>query len=185
VVQREAHVRPEGWQFALYTADRFRLAPGVTAEVAVRWDRQDWAPGDDQLSPRLNLVWETAHLGTVRAGWGSFAQSQAIYELQAEDGVTSFFPAQSAEHLLLAWERTSTSGLTTRVEAYRKIMTDLRPHYENLFEPYDLFPEGERTDTIGPDCAEAQRHRARTQGPLSRPGGVEAGAGGGRRSHRR
>jgi hypothetical protein len=169
VVQREAHVRPEGWQFALYTADRFRLAPGVTAEVAVRWDRQDWAPGDDQLSPRLNLVWETAHLGTVRAGWGSFAQSQAIYELQVEDGVTSFFPAQSAEHFVLAWERTFTSGLTTRVEAYRKIMTDLRPHYENLFEPYDLFPEGEADRIrLAPDRAEARGLELVLKGPLSR-----------------
>ena len=157
VVALDEHVRPEGWQAAVYTADRFRLAPGVTAELGVRWDRQTWTSGDDQLSPRLNVVWETGRLGTVRVAWGAFSQPQAIYELQVEDGVDTFFPAQSTEQTVVAWERTFNPGLAMRVEAYRKTMTELRPRFENLFRTYDLFPEGEPDRVeVAPDRAEAR-----------------------------
>ncbi len=158
VVARDEHVRPEGWQTALYTADRFRLAPGVTAELGLRWDRQAWTPGDDQLSPRLNLVWETGRLGTVRVAWGVFSQPQAIYELQVADGVDTFFPAQSAEQTVVAWERAFSNGLAMRVEAYSKTMSDLRPRFENLFRTYDLYPEGE------PDRVEVAPERAEARG---------------------
>ena len=157
VVTRDAQLRPDGWQAALYTADRFRLAPGVTAELGVRWDRQTWTPGEDQLSPRLNLVWETGRLGTVRVAWGAFSQPQAIYELQVPDGVESFFPAQSTEQAIVAWEKAFSTSLAMRVEAYRKTMTDLRPRFENLFRTYDLFPEGEPDRIeVAPDRAEAR-----------------------------
>ena len=157
VVVRDVRAEPDGWQAALHTADRFRLAPGVTAEIGVRWDRQTWTPGDDQLSPRLNLVWETGRFGTVRAAWGSFAQAQAIYELPVGDGVDAFSPSQSAEQVVLAWERAFGSDLGMRVEVYRKTMTNLRPHFENLFRTYDLFPEGEPDRVeVAPDRAEAR-----------------------------
>jgi hypothetical protein len=157
VVTRNVRVRPDGWQAALYTADRFRLAPGVTAELGVRWDRQSWTPGEDQLSPRLNLVWETGRFGTVRVAWGAYSQPQAIYELQVADGIDSFLPAQSAEQAIVAWERAFGTGLAMRIEAYRKTMTDLRPRYENLFRTYDLFPEGEPDRVeVAPDRAEAR-----------------------------
>jgi hypothetical protein len=157
VVARDLRVEPDGWQAALHTADRFRLAPGVTAELGMRWDRQTWTPGDDQLSPRLNLVWETGRFGTVRVAWGAFSQPQAIYELQVEDGIDTFFPAQSTEQAVVAWERTFNPGLAMRVEAYRKTMTDLRPRFENLFRTYDLFPEGEPDRVeVAPDRAEAR-----------------------------
>jgi hypothetical protein len=158
VVTRDAQLQPHGWQAALYTADRFRLAPGGTAELGVRWDRQTWTPGDDQLSPRLNLVWETGRFGTVRVAWGSFSQPQAIYELQIADGVDTFLPAQSTEQAVVAWEKAFAAGPSMRVEAYRKTMTDLRPRFENLFRTYDLFPEGE------PDRIEVAPGRAEARG---------------------
>ena len=154
-VRRLANLRPSGWQIGLYTADRVRLAPGVTAEAGLRWDHQSWTPGDDQVSPRLNLVWETSNLGTVRASWGRFSQSQAIYELQVEDGINTYFPAQWAVHRVVSWERTLPSGLVLRAEGYSKSMTDLRPRFENLFGNAHLFPEGalDRVE-VAPERAE-------------------------------
>ena len=156
LVGRSASVRPTGTQLGAYAAERVRLAPGVTAEAGVRWDHQSWTPGDDQLSPRLNLVWETRGLGTVRGSWGRFAQSQAIYQLQVEDGIDTFFPAEWADHTVLSWERALPSGLMLRVEGYRKVMTSLRPRFENLFEGVELFPEGglDRVE-VAPERAEA------------------------------
>jgi len=142
-IERHARLRPSGWQYSLYMADRCRLAPGVTAEAGLRWDRQTWTPGQDQVSPRLNLVWETAHLGTLRVAWGKFAQSQGVHELQVADGLNDFAPAEWAEHRILTWDRAFRSGYSLRAEVYQKVMTDLRPRFENLIEPVALFPEGQ------------------------------------------
>ncbi len=169
LVRRYAELHQTGTQLGAYVAERIRLAPGVTAEAGVRWDRQTWTPGDDQLSPRLNLVWETADLGTVRASWGRFAQSQAIYKLQVEDGVDTFFPAEWADHLVLSWERRMASGLTIRVEGYRKVMTNPRPHFENLFGEVDLFPEGELDRVeVSPERSEARGLELLVKSPAAR-----------------
>jgi outer membrane receptor protein involved in Fe transport len=158
-VEREWHtiLQPSGWQLSLYTSDRFQLGPRIIAEAGARWDRQTWTPGDDQLSPRLNLVWQLRKLGALRFAWGRYAQSQGIHELQVEDGVNHFFPAQWAEHRVVSFESPLTSEIDLRVEAYQKIMTDLRSRYENLFEPYEVLPAGEADRVrIAPDRAEAR-----------------------------
>jgi hypothetical protein len=141
--ETETHLTPSGWQYGFYVADRFRLAPGVTVETGMRWDHQSWTPGDDQISPRINLVWEVGSVGTFRASWGRYAQSQGIQELQVEDGLDTFFEAEWAEHEVLSFEGAASPGIGFRAEVYRKTMTDLRPRFENLFEPFEWFPEGE------------------------------------------
>ncbi|MCP4898517.1 MAG: TonB-dependent receptor [bacterium] len=147
---------PSGRQLGFYVADRFRLLQNLTAEVGLRWDQQSWTPGDDQLSPRFNLVWELGTFGTVRASWGRFAQAQGIHELQVEDGIDTFFPAQWAEHRVLSFESAIPNTMTFRIDAYRKIMSDLRPRFENLFEPVEIFPAGEpdrvRIDSEGAEA---------------------------------
>jgi hypothetical protein len=166
VTERHSHLDRSGTQLAVYTADRFRLAPGVTLEAGVRWDAQSWTAGSDQMSPRLNLVWETAGLGTVRAAWGRFAQAQAIDQLQVEDGLETFFPAEWAEHRILSWERALPSGPLVRVDAYHKLMADLRPRFENLFEPLDLFPQGEPDRVrLDPEGAQARGVEILVKGP--------------------
>jgi hypothetical protein len=169
-IEHHSHLKPSGTQVAVYTADRLRLAPGVTLEAGIRWDAQSWTDGDDQMSPRLNLVWETAGLGTVRAAWGRFAQAQAIDQLQVEDGLETYFPAEWAEHRILSWERTLPSGLSARVDVFHKLMTDQRPRFENLFEPVDLFPEGEPDRVrVDPERAEARGMELLVKGPAQRP----------------
>ena len=66
VVTREADVRAEGWQVALYTADRFQLAPGVTVELGVRWDRQTWTPG--KTSSARASTWSGRPFASVPCG---------------------------------------------------------------------------------------------------------------------
>jgi hypothetical protein len=154
----ETHLKPSGWQYGLYVADRFRLVPGVTVEAGMRWDHQSWTPGHDQISPRINLVWESSSVGTFRASWGRYAQSQGIQELQVEDGLETFFEAQWAEHEVLSFESAPSTGIGFRAEVYRKTMTNLRPRFENLFEPLEWFPEGE------PDRIRLDPERASARG---------------------
>jgi hypothetical protein len=77
----------------------------------------------------------------VRAAWGRFHQSQRLNELQVEDGVTSFYPAQRAEHFMVGVEHGLADRLAVRLELYHKRLERLRPRFENLFNPLELFPE--------------------------------------------
>jgi outer membrane cobalamin receptor len=134
------HLAPEGPSFAAYVADRFRVIDPLVVELGLRWDRQNWI-GDHQLSPRINVVYTVGPRTVVRAAWGRFYQSQRLNELQVEDGVEEFFPAQLAKHWMVSVEHSLRPGLASRFEVFRKDLSKLRPRYENLFNPIQLFPE--------------------------------------------
>ena len=93
----------------------------------------------------------------LRASWGRYQQFQGIDELQVEDGVEEFSPAQSADHRILGVERDFAAGYTLRVEAYRKDYSDLRTRFESLYDPLSLVPEL-RWDrvAIAPSSAQAE-----------------------------
>jgi outer membrane receptor protein involved in Fe transport len=138
----EVRLRPDGESYGVYAADRFRPAASLVVELGLRWDKQSWLD-DEQLSPRVNLMYSVASRTTLRAAWGRFYQSERLNELQIEDGVTEFFPAQLAEHWLASIEQVFGAGLALRLEGYYKDLSGLRPRYENLFNPLELFPEAQ------------------------------------------
>jgi hypothetical protein len=144
-VRTEARVdlEPSGVRSAAWMAYRSALGERWVAEAGLRWDRQSWVAGDQQWSPRLNLVYRPSASTTVRAAWGKYHQSQGIHELQVEDGIGRFLPAQAAEHRVLAVERALGSGVRARLDLYDKRLSSLRPRFENLFNPIELIPEGE------------------------------------------
>lgn len=142
----DTHLEPEGQSYGAYLAERFRPAATVVVEVGARWDRQTWV-GEHQLSPRANVLWSPGPRTTLRVAWGRFWQSQRLNELQVEDGVTEFYPAQRAEHVVASVEQRFTDSLLVRLEAYDKRLSELRPRWENLFNPLELFPES-RADRI-------------------------------------
>lgn len=143
VNQIEINLDPAGRTYAAYLADRFRLAPSLVIELGARWDYQFYT-SEHQLSPRINLMYSVMPRTTLRAAWGRFFQSQRLNELQVEDGVTELRPAQLAEHWLASVEHKLGRDLTLRVEAYSKRLSRLRPRFENLLNPIELFPEAER-----------------------------------------
>jgi outer membrane receptor protein involved in Fe transport len=137
------HFHPEGEAFGTYVTDRFRLGQSVVAEVGLRWDRS-FQSDEQLLSPRVNLMYALAPRTVVRGAWGRYHQPQQLNELQVEDGVDRFYPAQFADHALLSFEHRFAGGLAFRVEAYDKKMQRVRPRFENLFNPIELFAEGQQ-----------------------------------------
>ncbi|MFV2072790.1 MAG: TonB-dependent receptor domain-containing protein [Thermoanaerobaculales bacterium] len=133
-------VEPKGKNYSAFAADRFRLLEDLVVEVGLRWDKQFYI-GEHEFSPRFNLMYGAGPRTTLRLAWGRFHQSQRLNELQVEDGVTEFFPAQLAEHVVVGLDHRLSGTLAFRVEAYRKDLSDLRPRFENLFDPIDFFPE--------------------------------------------
>jgi outer membrane receptor for ferrienterochelin and colicin len=128
-----------------YVSDRFQLARSLTLELGARYDRHTLT--DDGLwSPRANLAWGLGSRSVVRAGWGHYYQSQRGYELLVEDGDTRLYPAERSEHWVAGFEHlfgesASNPLVALRVEVYRRTVTDPRPRYENLFEPFEVLPE--------------------------------------------
>ena len=154
--QPRLSLQPSGYTFGAYIADRYQIAAPLTLDLGLRWDKQTYAP-DRQISPRVNLVYALGRSSALRAGWGRFYQAQGLNELQVEDGVSRFAPAQMADHAMLGFEHFFRQGLSFRLDAYRKQMSQLRPRYENLFNPIELFPEVEPDRIrIAPQRAEAR-----------------------------
>jgi outer membrane receptor protein involved in Fe transport len=132
---------------AAYLSDRFRPAEALTLELGARYDRHSLT-GDSIWSPRATLAWGLGSASVLRLGWGHYHQSQRAYELMVEDGDTRFYPAERSEHWVASFEHlfpNEPSGPLTgvRAEIYRRRVTDPRPRYESLFEPFESFAEGE------------------------------------------
>jgi outer membrane receptor for ferrienterochelin and colicin len=132
----------------VWASDRIRPLDALTLELGLRYDRHT---GTEEAlwSPRVNLAWAVGRSSVVRVGWGRYVQSQRTYELAVEDGDTRFYPAERSQHLVAGFEHLfagraggplSLSAL--RAEVYRRVVTNPRPRYENLFEPFEVLPEG-------------------------------------------
>jgi outer membrane receptor protein involved in Fe transport len=140
---RVAALAPSGERYNVHLSDRVRLAERWVAEFGLRWDRQSYesAPADDQLSPRSSVLFRVAPRTDLRLSYGRFFQSEGLLDLQVEDGVAAFAPAQDAVHEIFGVEHRFADPLVLRVEAFRKRTREARPRYENLFDPLALLPE--------------------------------------------
>jgi outer membrane cobalamin receptor len=134
--------RPEGEQYAGYVEARWKLSDDVVVDLGLRVDRQTYsvAETDEQVSPRLNILYRLGERTELRAGAGRFYQAQEINELQINDGLIDFFPPQHANHLVASlWH--SFAGADLRIELYQKSYHDLVPRFENAFNTLVLLPE--------------------------------------------
>jgi hypothetical protein len=58
-----------------------------------------------------------------------------------EDGQTAFPEAQRSDQVIVGLDHRLRNELALRVEAFRKLQTVPRPHFENLLDPLSLIPE--------------------------------------------
>jgi hypothetical protein len=171
-ISNHAHTAITSTEAAVYASDRFKAGERVIVETGARWETESHTPDGGHFSPRVNAAWMVSPATTVRAAWGYFYQPQGVYELQVEDGVTNFFPAQRAEHRVIGVDQSLGPALTARVELYDKVFTNPRPRFENLYDRIVVFPElrDDRT-RVAPERSTARgvevllRHD--TQGALS------------------
>lgn len=142
-ISRDLSANPNGASYALYFSDRWRFRPRTVFEFGLRWDDQTHTElsSDGQLSPRLSVLHGIGRNTELRLSWGRYYQSQDIHELQIEDGVTRFFPAQRADHTIVGVHHRLSERYSLRAELFRKEMRKLRPRFENLFNPLAIIPE--------------------------------------------
>ncbi|MBK9989729.1 MAG: TonB-dependent receptor [Verrucomicrobia bacterium] len=135
----DEHLRPDGTHVGAYIAPRLQPWTPLVIEPGIRFDR-DSLGGDTNWSPRLNASL-TLGRATVRAAWGIYHQSQGIHELSIGDHETTYKPAERAEQRVIGISRKLDSGIELRLEAYERLTTHIRPHWVNLTEPFNFFPE--------------------------------------------
>lgn len=140
--QRSLVINPSSHHYSLYASLRYSQTPRLATDFGLRWDKQTLDPGHSStLSPRIGLRYQLAERTFLRGSLGRFYQSQAINELQVEDGVDRFFEPQQSDHFVLGLEHAFPEGLSVRIEAYEKRMSRLRPRFENLLNTLALLPE--------------------------------------------
>jgi outer membrane receptor protein involved in Fe transport len=155
-MRRSATASADGELFGAYVADRWQMTAATTAELGLRWDRYAYGdrPIERHASPRLGVHHELDSRTALRWSIGRYFQPQRVHELQIEDGITTFQPAQRADQMVFGVERRLGERYLLRAEAYRKSSQRLRPRFENLFDPLAILPELEPDRTrIAPEEA--------------------------------
>lgn len=142
-INRDLSAFPVGNNFAVYLSDRWKVSGNTIVEFGLRWDNQTYTGtvSDSQISPRFSVLYALRPQTELRLSWGRYHQSQGIHELQIEDGVTEFLPAQRADHMIAGIRHDIRNKYSVRLELFQKDMSHLRPRFENLFDPLALIPE--------------------------------------------
>lgn len=158
-IQRSVITSVDGDAIALYAADRLRLGRRTAAEIGIRWDKQSYTDTleDDQVSPRLSLVHGIGKATDLRLSWGRYYQSQSVNQLQVEDGISSYYPAQRADQAIVGLTHRFGNGYAGRAEVYRKSMDQVRPRFENMLDPLAVMPEL-KPDRVRIDPGSAEAH---------------------------
>ncbi|MGH7015485.1 MAG: TonB-dependent receptor [Caulobacteraceae bacterium] len=75
--------------FSLWGEDEWRILPGLTFNYGLRYDRAIAFRDEDQVSPRINLVWDATPGTTFHAGYARYF-SPPPFELVASKDIAKF-----------------------------------------------------------------------------------------------
>lgn len=156
--QRSIGLRPSGRQHMVYANLRTDYTTRLSAEIGFHWTGQivDGAAART-FGPRLGIRYAVSNRTAIRASWGRFFQHQRINELQVSDGITGLYAPQESEHYVVGLDRQLGGDASIRVELYSKLMSRLRPRFENLLNTRVLLPELKPDRVrIAPDSARAR-----------------------------
>ena len=134
-----ADAEKTGWTYSLYLQDEWKVLPDVTVNYGGRFDVVNGYTGGNQISPRLNVVWQATPSTTVHAGYASYFtppplelvanQSLALYNnTSAEPAVTQNSPIKNehAQYLDIGVSQQNiVPGLTVGIDLYYKYARNL------------------------------------------------------------
>jgi hypothetical protein len=158
-VQRNIVASRQGDEFGVFVDYRFQPSSRTVLELGLRWDKQTYTDTEErqQLSPRLSGLFRLGDRTDLRIGWGHYYQPQGIQNLQVEDGVEEYFPAERAEHLVAGIRHRFESGMELQADLYSKNYSDIHPRFENALDTYEFAPESTFDRVrIEPDSAESR-----------------------------
>jgi outer membrane receptor protein involved in Fe transport len=142
----DVEAKPSGQLHNLYFSGRFMVVPKVFLEAGLRYDVATYA-NDKLLSPRISAVYAFSRNTFLRAAWGYYYQSQFMNNLDVNHNGTKFNPAELSKHYIVGFEHLFEKGISLRLEAYQKDISRISPIYQNLRDPWEVFPES-RNDVV-------------------------------------
>jgi outer membrane receptor protein involved in Fe transport len=127
-----------GWLYGVYLQDEWKVSPTVTVNYGLRFDEMDQVTQENQVSPRINVVWQpnsivTGHIGYARyftpppliqEGNSAIAASMGT---TAAPAVTQNNPVrpERSNYFDAGIELRPLDGLKVGVDAYYKIAENL------------------------------------------------------------
>jgi outer membrane receptor protein involved in Fe transport len=75
--------------YSLYVQDEWRIAQSLTLNYGLRYDAFDAYDSENQLSPRVNIVWTPGDITTVHLGYARYFSPPPI-ELVADSDIAAF-----------------------------------------------------------------------------------------------
>ena len=124
--------------YSFYVQDEWKVLENVTINYGLRWDRYTAFSSGDQLSPRVNVVWQATDSTTVHAGYARYF-SPPPFELVATESVQKFLnttaapnttvndtpKAERANYLDAGVSQKFGEAFTFGVDSYYKMSKDL------------------------------------------------------------
>src|SRR5713101_2035474 len=127
-----------GWTYSVYLQDEWRIMPTVTVNFGLRFDAINAATQENQLSPRINVVWQPNPTFTVRAGYSRYFTPPPLLQVNSNSiaalAGTVAFPevttndppkAERADYFDVGVTAKPMRGLTVGLAAYYKISQNL------------------------------------------------------------
>jgi outer membrane receptor protein involved in Fe transport len=127
-----------GWIYSYYLQDEWKLFPNLTVNLGARFDQIAEFVNENQLSPRVNLVWQPTDQTTFTLGYSRYFVPPP-FELVAEPNIALFTNTTAAPQINLATSAKAERdhyfdigasqiilpGLKAGVDAYYKIASNL------------------------------------------------------------
>lgn len=89
-----------GWIYSVYAQDEWKVSPTVTLNFGLRFDAVDGVTRENQLSPRVNLVWQPNEILTAHAGYARYFTPPPL--AQINNGAISTTLGTTAQPQLVA-----------------------------------------------------------------------------------
>ncbi len=127
-----------GWTYSVYLQDEWRIVPTVTMNFGLRFDAINAATQENQLSPRINVVWQPSEMFTFRAGYSRYFTPPPLLQVSASSIATlagtvaapevttnDAVRAERADYFDVGVTAKPVRGLTVGLSAYYKIAQNL------------------------------------------------------------
>jgi outer membrane receptor protein involved in Fe transport len=127
-----------GWLYGVYLQDEWKVTPTVTVNYGLRFDAVDAITQENQLSPRINVVWQPNDVLTVHGGYARYFSPPPLNQVNnsaiaaslgttAAPALTNNDPvrAERAHYFDVGFELQPTDALKLGFDAYYKIATNL------------------------------------------------------------
>jgi hypothetical protein len=137
-------------KYFLYVSDRFRIAPGVSLTLGLRYDHFTYS-GQGSLSPRASVSYQIIpSVTTATFAVGRYYQTHPFpyYGDRRNLGLNRQLPNMRADHYVLGFEHILDRGLKLSADAYYKIYKKTAVSEGFVFSAIDTF-WSDRNLTIG------------------------------------